>query len=711
MPENNEIQGNAAKSHWRYRAFISYSHQDSSWAQWLHRALERYVIPAQTRKEIQVELPASGRITPIFLDKAELAATGDLDLAVRAALDESQALIVIASPAAAQSLKVRQEIIAFKMIKPQRPVLTLIVAGRPSTVARGLPADQECFPAPLRLAVNSAGELTGDDAEPLAADVRDGRPRRPATLRLIAGILGINFDALARREAQRRTRRLAIGAALAVCGMLAASALALVAWIERNDADRQRTRAESEARASRATADFLSAVFEAPTPEKSLGRPVSARDLLDLGAKRLQSELDRTPAIKWRLMVNIGRAYRLIGAFDRAQPLLEDAVAAYDKQALSGDRDQVDALGELGNLYSDMARPQDAVRFLARAVTLEARLRPEQRTVRPRLSLGRVEIQLNQDADALADLDAAAEFLRTQPAETRDNVDLLLRYGMLYNSQGGYKKAIEYDDQALALARRLFGPESPAALLALGELAHNYNSAGDLKTAETYYGQEVSISESIYGPEHPTVSTILMNYAINKAEQGDTRAAEPLFRRVLAIREKVFGQNNINTAYALDNLGELLIDTGRFDEALSLLQRSEGIYQRVEGPKHPDVAFALNSQSSVLLKLKRPVEARAQAVRALVINEEAHGDRHPLVARSLYHIAEADLAEHNYPQAVSELERGVGIADLTWHDSYFQMQPFLEDYAKALKGVQRKEEAAAVLKRLALLRAADALKK
>jgi hypothetical protein len=161
----------------------------------------------------------------------------------------------------------------------------------------------------------------------------------------------------------------------------------------------------------------------------------------------------------------------------------------------------------------------------------------------------------------------------------------------------------------------------------------------------------------------------------------------------------------------LDNLGAMFIDVGRSSEALPLLQRSEIIYEHAEGPKHPDVAFALNEQSQALLKLNRPAEARAQAVRALGINEEARGDEHPLVASSLLRVAEADLAEHKYALAAAELERGIKIADLTWHDSYYRMQFFLEDYAKALNGVGRREEAKAVLKRLDQLRAADAQKK
>jgi hypothetical protein len=37
-------QGNSSAA-FRYYAFISYSHQDKTWADWLHKALETYVVP------------------------------------------------------------------------------------------------------------------------------------------------------------------------------------------------------------------------------------------------------------------------------------------------------------------------------------------------------------------------------------------------------------------------------------------------------------------------------------------------------------------------------------------------------------------------------------------------------------------------------------------------------------------------------------------
>jgi len=32
-------------THFKYRAFISYSHADEQWATWLHKAIETYRVP------------------------------------------------------------------------------------------------------------------------------------------------------------------------------------------------------------------------------------------------------------------------------------------------------------------------------------------------------------------------------------------------------------------------------------------------------------------------------------------------------------------------------------------------------------------------------------------------------------------------------------------------------------------------------------------
>jgi eukaryotic-like serine/threonine-protein kinase len=159
-------------------AFISYSHADRAWADWLHRALERYRVPYRLVGTATAAGLVPRRIAPVFLDRIELAATTDLDSTIADALRASRSLIVICSPAAVASPRVIQEIEAFHDLKQGR-VLCLIVAGRPNAEERGVPAVEECFPLPLR-----AGRIAGQGnfAAPLAADVRPGKGGRQEAL-------------------------------------------------------------------------------------------------------------------------------------------------------------------------------------------------------------------------------------------------------------------------------------------------------------------------------------------------------------------------------------------------------------------------------------------------------------------------------------------------------------------------------------------------
>ncbi|MGB5104240.1 MAG: hypothetical protein WBO04_13120 [Steroidobacteraceae bacterium] len=71
---------------------------------------------------------------------------------------------------------------------------------------------------------------------------KDGRTN--AKLKLIAGLLGVGFDELKQREHRRQQRRLLLVTAAALTGVLITGALAITAWLARQDAVRNRDRAE-----------------------------------------------------------------------------------------------------------------------------------------------------------------------------------------------------------------------------------------------------------------------------------------------------------------------------------------------------------------------------------------------------------------------------------------------------------------------------------
>ena len=212
-------------SKYRYKAFISYSHADESWARWLHRAIEAYRVPRNLVGSKTTAGTVPARIMPIFRDRDELSSAVDLGNTVKQALSDSENLIVVCSPAGAASLWVREEIREFVRLGRKDRIFCVIADGEAS--ASGSVA--AVFPD----AIAEAGMQ-----EPLAADVRkwaDGK--QLAKLKVIAGLLGLPLDQLRRRELQKRRKTLALmfAASVAVLAIVVIAITARMAAEQRRD--------------------------------------------------------------------------------------------------------------------------------------------------------------------------------------------------------------------------------------------------------------------------------------------------------------------------------------------------------------------------------------------------------------------------------------------------------------------------------------------
>ena len=203
---------------YKYWAFISYSHQDEKWAAWLHKGLETYRVPPRLVGQGKRDFPVPRKIFPVFRDREELPTSADLGQQINLALRQSRYLIVICSPRSATSLWVNEEIKHFKAMGRENQVLAVIVDGEPNASDKPDCPVPECFPPALRYRIGPDGESTGERTEPIAADAREGKDGKVnAKLKLIAGVLGVDFDALKQRERQRKRRNLTSASALLLC--------------------------------------------------------------------------------------------------------------------------------------------------------------------------------------------------------------------------------------------------------------------------------------------------------------------------------------------------------------------------------------------------------------------------------------------------------------------------------------------------------------
>ncbi len=235
----------------RYWAFISYSHADKAWADWLHKALEHYPIPRDlVGKPTPAETPVPKRFVPIFRDREELPTATDLGAVIDRALRHARFLVVICSPRSAKSQWVNQEIVQYKQMHGEERVLCMIVDGEPwaSDGKPGFGVEEECFPEAVRHRLGADGTLSAERTEPIAADAREGKDgKEAAVIKLMAGLLGVGFDALRRREEayqRRRLRRLQGLSALFALLFMAAAVAAVYAVRQKREVQRTLSRSD-----------------------------------------------------------------------------------------------------------------------------------------------------------------------------------------------------------------------------------------------------------------------------------------------------------------------------------------------------------------------------------------------------------------------------------------------------------------------------------
>ncbi len=478
----------------RYWAFISYSHHDARAAAWLQRAIETYRPPS--RLGAPGGAPVPRRLTPIFRDREDLPAAGNLSDAIRAALDDSRFLIVVCSPKAAASRWVDEEIRHFKRRHGDHRVLALIVDGIPFASDDPARADGECFPPALRAAVDANGALTAQRVEPLAADLRpsaDGR--RLARLKIVAGMLGVRLDALIQRDAARRAgrQRMAVGASFALVGVL--GAFAWRAELARRDADLQRNEAEN-------LIEFML------TDLRDRLEPVGRLDVLEaVGARALDYYGRQEPrALDADSLNRRADALMLLGNIDQRRGDLAAAEASF-AAALATTAEQLrrepdnpqrifdhaqavfyvgDVARDKGDLETTEARMRDYYELAQRLVAIDP-AKPEWRL---ELAYGNANLgALKQDAGAY---DEAAEYFAASAAARRSlseadpaDAGLAKAYASALSwqaladlSRGAFAEAIAALNEQIAIYDRLL-VESP----------DDYSVFRDLVTAQRRLGE------------------------------------------------------------------------------------------------------------------------------------------------------------------------------------------------------------------------------
>ncbi len=135
--------------------------------------------------------------------------------------------------------------------------------------------------------------------------------------------------------------------------------LAVLAGMSAFLANHQRKRAETETETAKETTNFMVRLFEVSDPSEARGNTITAKEIMDQGAKRIEKELSAQPRIQATLMETMGSVYTSLGLYDQAVALLQSALDK--RKALYGEKhlevaQSLDRLGEVLKLKAEYAR-------------------------------------------------------------------------------------------------------------------------------------------------------------------------------------------------------------------------------------------------------------------------------------------------------------------------------------------------------------------
>ncbi|HEY0553967.1 MAG TPA: tetratricopeptide repeat-containing protein kinase family protein, partial [Thermoanaerobaculia bacterium] len=383
---------------------------------------------------------------------------------------------------------------------------------------------------------------------------------------------------------------------------------------ERDAAVRARQEAELARQQGEGVVSFLTDLFKVSDPGEARGATVTARELLDQGARKVRRDLRGQPAVQARLLDTIGQVYFKLGLYREARPPLEDAF--HLRRAHPGDPlDLATSLEHLALLDQAENRPQAEARF-------EQALRIRE-----------------------------AKSGRRDPDVAR----LLSNFGVFNAMRGDIKKAEALFREALEIREATLGPNHPDVATSLNNLGMARQALGDRRSAETLLRRGLAIRERALPPDHPDLAANLEALAVLYDRNSQGSQAVRLHRRALAISEKVLGREHPRTTLILNNLGETLTRLGQTVEAEALLLRSVHAREASLGPAHPDVGVSLTDLAALYREEKRFDEAEPLFRRAQALLEAAYPKGHPRLTQLLEAYA-LQMRATGRPDAATEQE-------------------------------------------------------
>jgi non-specific serine/threonine protein kinase/serine/threonine-protein kinase len=441
-------------------------------------------------------------------------------------------------------------------------------------------------------------------------------------------------------------------------------------------------KARNEAEGARQVSELLAGVFTDMDPGAQLGQMPSTDAMLDRGVQRIRGELSDQPVVRARLLDTVGNAYRNLGRYAEALPLLEEALDLREQMLGADHADVGHSCVSLGWLAYRVGNYNEAKALFGRATAIfEKSYGPDHPFVASNLGfLGGVHWRTGRLDDAQAVFERSLEiFTKNGLDDDPIVVNTIYPYAVTLMALARYDEAEELLDHALMLYETEFGPEHPAVGGLLADLARCYLETLRLEEARVTFARSLEIQEAALGPDHPNLTLPLRSLGELDRREGRYDTSRERLERALDIGERALGDDHPDLVWTLWYYGLTLQNLGEVEGALATLERAKRIAETSHGRKHMDFALSLEIIGLHHYKNQNWDEALRLYRRAFEVREEIFGDSHGATGWNLYDQACILALSGNGDTAVATLRQALEVG-------WLNHRIFEDDDFDSLKG-------------------------
>jgi serine/threonine protein kinase len=482
---------------------------------------------------------------------------------------------------------------------------------------------------------------------------------------------------------------------IAVAGALLATLAAGLAATsyEARIAAEQRDIAVREAVSSEQVTRYLESLFDLASPERTGGKPIDVRTLVDHGQAQLDASLGNQPQVRERMLAAVGTLDCKIGRSAQCQKNLAEALAIRAALPHGDPRLLAQLQLQLASAYNLTARSEEAIALLNRAQPVLEAQRPQdvQQLAGVWYQMGVAQRWLQDSSGAQASLEKARRLL--QDANGRDtlkSVDVLGQLAIIYVKERG-AAALDLATKRLELVREGFGTSDLRYFDALNDYAEVANNLGEFAAAEQAWTQVVDRYADLVGRTSDKTIDAEMSLADVYFRENKLDRSIRWFRRAVEDYRLQGSTNKVEYSSALGGLAQVLLLRGDYKESEELAHAGYDASEKESGRSDAKVAVArIKWGHSLLLTgdVRRAIELLAPELPEAA-SQGFSGTRLMWLADCYRDSGQLALAEATYDKTLAYWQSIGRTKGLSLNMTY-------EGKAAALAAEKRYEEAAAL---------------